>query len=139
MSKLPSRKDKPKKLKLWSTKKCDIEFSKEIRARDKKCLRCGTTQRLTNSHYYSKGSTLTRYDPENCITLCYRCHYGAYYFGENGFQGWEYSREGEYKDFMIKWLGVAKYEALKKRAHTYQSLADAREKYQESYPLLTHL
>lgn len=130
-SKLAPRTDKPKKIKIWSTNKCDAEFSREIRARDKKCLRCGSTERLTCSHYFSKGSTSTRYDPENCITLCYRCHYGSYYLTEDAFQGWEYDREGGYREYMINWLGEEKFQQLKVKAHTFQSLENARQEYQE--------
>src|SRR5690606_9503745 len=82
--KAPNRASKaPKTKKLrkraWKFKKtelteCDSAFSKEIITRDGKCLfpGCGTTANLTNSHYIKRANWNTRFDPENCITLCIR-------------------------------------------------------------------
>ena len=44
-------------------------------ARDKKCLRCGTTKRLNASHIYSKGSNPSiQWEPWNVKALCWACH-----------------------------------------------------------------
>jgi hypothetical protein len=43
------------------------------------CERCGVqyqppTQALHCSHFHSRGSWSTRFDPANCLSLCYGCH-----------------------------------------------------------------
>lgn len=96
---------KPKKIKIWSSNKADTEFSKFIRERDGKCLRCGTTQDLTNSHFWSRANSSLRYEPDNCVTLCrWKCH----------FFGWEKEKQGAYRDFMIQRLGQERYDELYK-------------------------
>ena len=84
--------------KLWSSKKADTEFSRFIRNRDGKCIRCGKIEFLQCSHFWARANSATRYDPDNCDTLCYACHYG-------NIHGWEYNKQGEYRDFKIKQLG----------------------------------
>lgn len=107
------------KSKIWSTKKADTEFSKWIRARDGKCIRCGKTEFLQNSHYWARANSATRYHPDNCIALCYGCHYG------NRIQGWEYNKQGAYRDYMIKWLGEAKYKELEDKSKITYPRSDA--------------
>lgn len=124
-------KTRKKKLKIWSTRTADDKHSLHIRARDKRCLRCKGIENLTSSHFWSKGCTNTRFDDENCITLCYRCHYGAYTLTQDGFQGWEYEKSGDYQVFMKTWLGEEKYKELEKRARKFKSLLDARKEIQE--------
>ncbi len=108
MKKLPFDK-KPKKIKRWSMKKADDMFSEWIRARDGKCLRCAlegktTTERLTCSHYWGRRNAALRYEPDNCITLCwFRCH----------LYGWEKEKHGKYRDFMIERLGIKRFEELR--------------------------
>ena len=93
------------KKKAWSSSKADIEFSKWIRARDGRCLRCGTTAQLTNSHFWSRNKSALRYEPDNCITLCaWKCH----------IYGWEKEKQGAYRDFMIQRLGQERYDELQK-------------------------
>jgi len=108
-------KSKPKKKvktrsKEWSVKKADGLFSKFIRERDGKCVRCGKTEYLQCSHFWPRAISSTRFDPENCDTLCYGCHYGDRY------HGWEYAKQGEYRDFKIKQLGDEGYKNLALRA-----------------------
>lgn len=44
--------------------------------RDKKCLRCGTTEKLQGSHIWPKGHyRKLEFDSDNIIFLCYRCHF----------------------------------------------------------------
>jgi len=96
--------------------KADEEFSKYIRARDGKCVRCGTVKNLTCSHFWARQHKATRYDPKNCVTLCWMpCH--KYH--------WEKEKQGEYMDFMIQWLGPAGYMELEQRARSTKPLADA--------------
>ncbi len=103
---------KKKKNKVWTTKKCDTIFSIWIRQRDGKCARCGKTDYLQCSHFWARAVSAVRYDPDNCVALCYGCHYG------NRQYGWEYNKQGDYRLFMIKWLGQVKYDELENRAKT---------------------
>ena len=110
------RKEKKIANKIWSSSKADIEFSKWIRNRDGKCLRCGSTENLTCSHFWSRRCSALRYEPDNCITLCaWKCH----------IFGWEKEKQGEYRDFMIQRLGLTRYEELKRTF--YQSKITRRE------------
>lgn len=96
-----------KRLKVWSTKKADDEFSKWIRARDKKCISCGRTTNLTCSHFWRRVNSSVRYDPENCDTLCWMpCHIT-----------WEKEKQGKYMAFKLKQLGQEKYSFLMLKAH----------------------
>lgn len=105
-----------KKSAIWSTKKADREFSIFIRTRDGKCVYPGCAIKdvfqLQCSHFWGRKNSATRYDPDNCVALCYRHHYG------DRIRGWEYSKHAEYRDYMIAWLGDAKYDALMKRARS---------------------
>lgn len=107
------------KPKIWSTAKADKLFSQYIRSRDGKCKRCGKTEYLQCSHFWARANSATRYYPANCIALCYGCHYG------NRIQGWEYNKQGAYRDFMITWLGEEKYFSLELLAQTTYPRSDA--------------
>lgn len=85
-----------------ATKKADKLFSLWVRERDKWCLRCKKTERLQNSHFWSRAVSTTRYHPWNCKTLCAGCH-----------MIWERQKQGDYQDFMIKWLGKKNYTLLR--------------------------
>jgi hypothetical protein len=108
-----------KKLKKTNVKKADAAFSKWIRERDGKCVRCGKTEHLQCSHFWPRAASRTRFDPENCDTLCYGCHYGDRY------HGWEYSKQGEYRDFKIKQLGEEAYKKLEERYNTFMPQREA--------------
>jgi len=51
-------------------KKLDKVFSKFIRARDKHCVVCGTTQNLQCGHLFSRVAYSTRWDELNCHGQC---------------------------------------------------------------------
>ena len=95
--------------------KADTTFSKFIRGRDKRCVRCKSDKNLQCSHFWGRGKERTRYDEENCDCLCAGCH-----------RRWETEKEmrngsmGEYAWFKFEQLGKERYDALKVRAHTYQ-------------------
>ena len=91
---------------VWQTDEADIIFSKDIRTRDQECLNCGAKHFLTCSHYHERGNWNTRFDPENCITLCVECH-----------EIWENKKDGIYKDFMLGLLGEYRFYELEKRAN----------------------
>lgn len=92
--------------------KADIVFSKYIRKRDKRCMRCGRPGEgpeeiigLQNSHYFGRGRESTRFDPENCDALCYGCH-----------QFWGSTNRESYRKFKIAQLGEDGYKRLCVRA-----------------------
>ncbi len=97
----------------WSTTTADNYFSKWIRARDGKCLRCHTTEALTCSHYHRRAISITRFCPINCITLCAVCH-----------ADWEGPKEG-YTDLMIQMLGAEGFLALQKKAGRHMARSEA--------------
>lgn len=92
---------------LWTLGTADSAFSLFIRFRDKKCVRCGSTERrLTCSHFWGRTHNGTRFDPENCDALCWLpCH-----------KEWEHEKQGGYRDFKVNQLGMARYQALEARA-----------------------
>lgn len=106
---------------IWSTDTADKYFSRWIRERDGKCLNCGTTERLTCSHYYRRGHSSTRWDPKNCITLCLFCH--------SEWEGPKYI----YTQHMIDWLGEEELLKLEKKAGTFMKRSDAVAEFKEWY------
>ncbi len=54
--------------------KADSVFSKWIRARDKRCVTCGSTENLQNGHYVSRSISILRYDERNCNCQCVACN-----------------------------------------------------------------
>jgi len=97
----------------------DKLFSLYVRNRDNwKCVRCKRDYRertsgLSNSHFWGRGRENTRFDPDNCDALCFRCHQ---YWGGDG-------RE-DYIEFKKKQLGEEGYKKLKIRAFTYKKRDD---------------
>lgn len=94
-------------------KKLDALFSKLIKQRDgHRCQRCHAlhaegSRGLHNSHYWKRGLMGTRWDPANCVALCYGCH-----------RRWEGDKQGEYHHFMIGRLGRAEYDKLEMKARS---------------------
>lgn len=70
------------------------------------------------SHYYGRATKNTRFDPENCIALCYFHHF------KSKDLGFEYQKQikekhgydGQYTIFMEKWLGYKGFKLLKERS-----------------------
>lgn len=104
----------------WNTKRADKEFSKWIRERDGKCVRCGKKTNLQASHFWSRSHSSVRYDPENVDTLCAGCHIFK----------WEIEKQGEYREYMIRKLGMSKYKNLEKRARATVNRIDAIKQFQ---------
>ena len=94
-------------------------FSKYIRSRDNyTCQRCGKVhpgggRGLHCSHYWGRGRENTRFDPEDCIALCYGCH-----------RIWGGDERSDYTAFMRRKLGDTGYDLLDIRAHTYKKRDD---------------
>ena len=118
--KIARRAKKSKKVKNpldWKLKDADRHFSLFIRQRDGKCIRCGDTKekaRLQNSHFWGRIRKNTRYDPENCDTLCATCHYRG--SSDRGIVAWEEEKQGAYRVFKLEQLGQERYDALEARA-----------------------
>ena len=89
-------------------KELDEVFSKFIRARDKRCCRCGSPKRLTASHYWSRRHKSTRFDEDNVIALCFPCH----------IHQWEKEKQGDYKIYMTRRLGEQKMQLLEMKARS---------------------
>ena len=90
----------------------DSLFSNLIRERDGwRCQRCGgqhtpPTRGLHCSHYFGRGNKTTRFDPRNCVALCFACHLL-----------WGHGDErDDYTAFMIKKLGLKGFKDLRKTA-----------------------
>lgn len=97
----------------------DKYFSDWIRERDDwTCQNCKTeyekpSQGLHCSHFHGRGNKSTRFDPENCIALCMRCHkhMGA--------------TPHDHAEFFLKRLGREKYDALAIRAKLPQKIDES--------------
>lgn len=96
--------------------KADQIFSKYIRTRDNwTCQYCHKkypegSQGIHNSHYWSRTHESTRYDPDNCLALCFY-HHQLLGHGEG---------RDEYKKLMLKKLGKKRYDMLEWKAHQYK-------------------
>lgn len=121
----PKKRRRKPKTPQWTTTRADTTFSLYIRERDGCCKSCGTTERLTCSHYWRRGHSSTRYDPLNCIALCVDCH-----------SIWENTKNREYKDFMLDWLGEEQYLVLEHRARTFMKRDEAVEEWRRLYQQL---
>lgn len=97
--------------------KADKMFSRYIRLRDRRCVRCGrrgendkkgdSIKGLQCSHFFGRGKESTRFDPDNCDALCFGCHR---YWGSDDFES--------YRTFKIKQLGKKGFDRLVARANT---------------------
>jgi hypothetical protein len=96
-------------------KKLDTVCSQYIRARDKRCVVCGSTEKLTNGHLFSRTSYSTRWDytkDGNCHCQCAPCNY-RHEFDPFPFTSW-----------YIRKFGKAKWEKLHQRYRTVRKFKD---------------
>ena len=54
--------------------RADKYFSLYIRARDGRCVNCGTTEQLTCGHLFSSAHYSTRWDERNAFCQCTGCN-----------------------------------------------------------------
>lgn len=100
----------------------------KIRERDGKCLHpagCAVTdiKKLQCSHYIGRQHKATRFDPDNCIALCWLHHF------KDKLLGFEYQKQiterhgydGGYTLYMKNWLGEEKFIALMQRGASVKS------------------
>lgn len=101
-------------------RRTDILFSQFIRSRDNwTCQRCHKyyeppTQALHCSHYWGRAREATRFEPDNCISLCFGCHL---LWGHGDLRD-------EYKTFMFIRLGEKRFKMLMVQAHQYKKKDD---------------
>ena len=94
------------------TKKLDVLFSKFIRKRDGKCLKCGRTDGgLQCAHIAGRRSLAGRWNEDNAITLCYFCHLR-----------WSHQNPLEFAEWLKKYLPSYYAEALKVTKTTVKNL-----------------
>lgn len=88
-------------------KKADTKFSLFIRARDKKCKRCGRRPpevRLQCAHVWSRRYLNTRWDGRNAYALCFGCH------------KYLTDRPIEHEDWAVSLMGADLYQELRMKA-----------------------
>lgn len=94
-------------------KKLDVIVSKYIRARDKYCVVCGSNERLTNGHVFSRVSYSLRWDIRrngNCHTQCWGCNY-RHEFDPYPYMDWYMNNFGKDKldQLHINWKQPKKF------------------------------
>lgn len=123
--------EKIKKFNVWKAKReLDILFSRFIRNRDKICQRCSSPRNGQCSHIITRGNLTTRWDTENAIQLCFACHFY-----------WWHRNPVEATEWIMGYLGKARFNALKKRSRKIYDPSNFRADYeilkkQLSTPLL---
>lgn len=75
-------------------KKLDTQMSKYIRARDKRCVTCGSTEKLTNGHLWSRQAYSTRWCEINCNCQCWGCNF-RHEYDPYPYQEWFKKHYGE--------------------------------------------
>lgn len=113
-----SRKKLQTKTKL--KKKLDTVFSKYIRARDGKCLRCGRTDTLQCAHIESRTHLATRWDEENAVTLCYKDHIHWAHKEPVAFTKWLYEKFGD----VVDTVHIRSHEVRKYTKKDYEELIE---------------
>lgn len=133
----------PKRLKrdgkgVLTLKKADVLFSQQIRARDQFCQFKGCTMsnpaKLQNSHYYGRAIKSTRFDPDNCVALCWLHHF------KDKLLGYEYQKQtvekhgfdGHYTLFMKERLGEKRFKFLREKSQQSMKQKTAIALFQES-------
>lgn len=105
-------------------KNLDTVVSKIVRLRDGRCVTCGSTERLTCGHVFSRIAYSTRWDLNNCFCQCWGCNYRHEYdpyplteftrkkLGQEHYDAMhrKYNTPVKYKDFELMQL----LEAMKK-------------------------
>jgi 5-methylcytosine-specific restriction endonuclease McrA len=59
-----------------ATKIADTLFSLMVRERDGRCLNCSARSGLQCAHLVSRRYRAVRWNPDNAVALCFRCHKG---------------------------------------------------------------
>lgn len=154
---LPRKRLKPKVRKVLKVKKkpwkfvktelseCDSAFSKEIRERDGKCMFPACTvedfESLQCSHYEGRARWETRFEPKNCIALCWFHHF------KSKLLGYEYQKQrvelhgfdGQYTKHMKDFLGENGFQDLiaTPKKSRKEAILETQKKYNLRQPSLT--
>lgn len=88
------KKRKPKSERKKLVIALDSIVSLIVRARDKRCVLCGTRQNLTNGHLFSRALYPIRWSLVNCHTQCSGCNF-KHEFDPYPYQEWFKGRFGE--------------------------------------------
>lgn len=105
---------------VWSMRQADRMFSDYIRtSADWRCYICRQdfsckTGQLHTSHYFSRKKLPVRFDPNNCIPLCFNCHFKV-----------ESQKQHEYRNIMVERLGEEGLENLRVKSEKVLKRADA--------------
>ena len=94
-------------------KKLDKIVSQYIRLRDKYCVVCGSGERLTNGHLYSRTTYSTRWDitdDGNCHCQCWGCNF-KHEFDPYPYTNWYIEKFGKDKwdELHTKFRTLTKY------------------------------
>lgn len=122
-----------------SLTKADKLFSEQIRARDVFCQHpsgclVSDPKKLQNSHYVGRARFATRFDPDNCIALCWLHHFKdkqlGFEYQKQTFEkhGWD----GQYTLFMRKKLGKKRFNELILRGASFMPQKKAIKLFEES-------
>ena len=93
----------------------DKAVSEYIRKRDRWCVQCGASQRLTNGHIFTRKNYSTRFDVSdegNCHCQCWPCNF------RHTFDQWEYFK------WYIDKFGQEKFDELRRRHKTVRKFKD---------------
>lgn len=93
--------------------KLDKVFSEFIRNRDKKCVVCHKTDRLTNGHLITRAKYSVRWSELNCSCQCSGCNY-THEFNPHIYVNW----------FIGKY-GLKKYQALIAESNQIKKFTDS--------------
>lgn len=97
---IPKRNQKQEKLLIRKLEDKAWELmSRYIRLKDGRCVRCGSTERNQVHHVFSRRYKVVKFDEDNLITLCHKCHTYAEY-NEAVFNLWFEDK------FPVKWRNI---------------------------------
>lgn len=101
----------------------DSLFSKIIKIRDNwTCQKCGTKHHegsmgLHNSHFIGRANKSTRFEPDNCDSMCFGCH-----------QYLETHKATLYRDWKIEQLGEDRFVQLIQKSNKITKFGKAEAK-----------
>ena len=115
-TKKPSQKPDKKKL----DDQCLDLLSDVVIARDHVCRNCQSDFRLSNHHIRVRSHKSTRYDPDNCLCLCWKCH------------SLQKFRPESFQDMIIDVIRQKEYDRLRVKSnmitsHTIEDLLEIKE------------
>jgi hypothetical protein len=122
VSKLGSNKSKERKKLI---KQCDTLVSLIVRDRDKRCVCCGSTERLQCGHLIKRGKAATRFNLTNCNCQCSSCNFKHNQYPEH-YTNWFLTVYDltTYKELIRESLQIKKWtvEELRELKQTLESL-----------------